>query len=84
MLLQHTGIADATLVLRVMDDAPAPSVDPIVAFDELGEGSPARDVEGSDCEGHARHLNRPVSNNRSPSVSLPSQPFTGISRSYQD
>ena len=40
LLLQSAGIADAALVLGVMGDAPAPSVDPVVALDQLRKGVP--------------------------------------------
>ena len=40
LLLQSAGIADAALVLGVMGDAPAPSVDPVAALDLLGKSSP--------------------------------------------
>jgi hypothetical protein len=45
LLLQCAGIADPSLVRRVKCDAPAASVDPIVAFDQLRECAPCGCVE---------------------------------------
>ena len=45
LLLQSAGIADAALVLGVMGDAPASSVDPVVALDQLRKGVPRGRVE---------------------------------------
>ena len=45
LLLQRAGIADAALVLGVKGDAPAPSVDPVVALDQLRKGVPRGRVE---------------------------------------
>ena len=45
LLLQRAGIADAALVLGVIGDAPAPSVDPVVALDQLRKGVPRGRVE---------------------------------------
>ena len=54
LLLQSAGIADAALVLGVMRDAPAPSVDAVVALDEVGKGVPRRCVERTGLVGSAR------------------------------
>jgi hypothetical protein len=45
LLLQRAWIADAALILDVMDNAPAPSVDTVVALDQLREGIPRGSVE---------------------------------------
>ena len=45
LLLQRARIADAALVLGVKADAPTPSVDPVVALDQLRKCVPRRCVE---------------------------------------
>ena len=57
LLLQRAGIADAAFVLGVMGDAPAPSVDPVVALDQLGKGVPRGRIKRAGLVG--RLLRRP-------------------------
>ena len=51
LLLQRAGIADAALVFGVKGDAPAPTVDPVVAFDQLRESVPRGRVQRAGLEG---------------------------------
>jgi hypothetical protein len=44
-LFQRTGVAAATLALRVVGDAPASAVDAVVALKQVGEGVPCDRVE---------------------------------------
>ena len=59
LLLQSAGIADAALVLGVMGDAPAPSVDPVVALDQLRKGVPRGRVERAGLVGSPLGRARP-------------------------
>lgn len=52
LLLQRPRIADAALVLPVVNDAPTSAVDPVVAFDQVGERVPRGGVERSGGERH--------------------------------
>ena len=45
LLLQRAGIADAALVFGMKGDAPAASVDPVVALHQLGKGVPRGRLE---------------------------------------
>src|SRR5262249_40738701 len=54
LLLECAGIADPSLVRRVKCDAPAASVDPVVAFDQLRERVPCGCVERLGGVPHSR------------------------------
>jgi len=55
LLLERSGIANAALVLDVVGGAPAASVDPIVALDEVREGVPRHALKPTDRVLNARH-----------------------------
>jgi len=58
VLLQCAGIACPALVCRVERDAPAASVDPVVALDQFRERVPGGCIQRADRVGHCLELAR--------------------------